>query len=160
MDQSHIQRCMESLNFYLQLKEINYKNKSNQQFNLQSSDNCNDSCISSQDDQKPFTINFYATRNGEILDLDMELVWWDPEQHNKKFTLNRFHRCESITLPKGNTHCCFRLYAQRGTDSAVNTWANISNSTRILNIDVAKSGDHIYYNMGNIKDRDNVCNNA
>jgi hypothetical protein len=153
---SHYQKCMDSLNFYKNL--ISEKEGNNSSFS-DNSDNCSDSCISSADDQKPFTIQFYITRSGEILDVDLELVWWDPEQHNKKFSLNRFHKCESITLPKGNKHCCYRLYAQRKTDGYVNTWANISNSSRLINIDVSKSGDNIYYNTGNTKDRDNTCNN-
>jgi hypothetical protein len=147
---NHYQKYMDSLNFYRNLIKEN---------KTIHGDNCSDSCVSTQDDQKPFTIDFYITRSGEILGVELELVWWDPEQHNKKFTLDKFHKCESITLPKGNKHCCYRLYAQRTTDSYVNTWTNFPNSLKLINVDVSKSADRIYYNVGNSKDQDNVCSN-
>jgi len=124
--------------------------------------NCSSTCSTGYNN--PITLYFYATRNGEILDLELEIIWYEnalysafPAEKRKKIYLDKFHKCESITLPSGNVRCCYTINGVRRTDSYVKNNSNISNDIRYINVDVSKSGDNLYYNNGNENDMKKAC---
>ena len=154
---------MDDLKYYLSIKNSLQKSKQflSPRSTKGSNDSCNN-CISNKQDS--FRVGFYATRNGEILDLDLEITWYetlpgiyDPIKRSKKFSLDRFHKCEYITLPNGNAKCCYTINGVRRTDSYVKNSADISNDVKYINVDVSKSADNLYFNIGNESDMIKNC---
>lgn len=150
---------MDDLKYYLSVK-----NTENKKILKGNNSTCDYNCIS--DNQDPLNLVFYLTRNGELLDINLELIWYevipgiyDPFEKRKKFSLDRFHKCEYITLPNGNAKCCYTINGVRRTDSYVKNNSNLSNNVKYINVDVSKSGDNLYFNIGNETDMKRNCNN-
>lgn len=116
-------------------------------------------------DPTRFEVGFFVSRDGEILSVDVEVIWYeilpgqfDEVKRSKTFLLHKYHRCEYITFPNGNSKCCFTVNAVQHTDDDVRGTATISNSvkypTKFVNINVTKSDDNI--NIGTA-DKPDFC---
>jgi hypothetical protein len=118
----------------------------------------------SSPEPNPFEIAMYVSRDGQILDVNVEVVWYeislgqyDEIRRTSRLFLYRNSRCGYIRLPAGNSRCCYTINAVRGTDPYVRSSINIPNSVKYpkyINIIVEKSGDDISFE---ITEKPDIC---
>jgi hypothetical protein len=114
-------------------------------------------------DPTRFEVGFFITSNGEILSMNVEVIWYeilpgefDEIKRSRKFLLHKYHRCEYVTFPNGNSKCCFTVNAVWEADNDVRGSAAISNSikypTKFVNIDISRDGENVYVQPANKPD--------
>lgn len=151
------------IGFYNKVKDevgLRNTNKNLKDFNSCDPSECNGCKDCSLPDPNRFEIGLYLTSDGDILDIDIEILWYeqllgqyDEIKKSKQFLLYDADTCARIMFPNGNSHCCYTIRATRRSDKYVNAIINVSNNVKFPNkfvhIILARSGDDIKFEITN-----------